>query len=75
VLPAGAGAGTPLSAGGQEVGVVTSVAETPEGRIGLGYLRRAYWKVGERVAAGAAGEATVLRVVVEDGVPAAAAPV
>jgi len=66
-LPAGAGPGTPLSAGGQEVGVVTSAAETPEGRVGLGYLRRAHWKPGERVHAGAA-EAVVRRVIVEDGV-------
>jgi folate-binding protein YgfZ len=68
-LPPGAGAGTPLAAGGQEVGVVTSAAETPEGRLGLGYLRRAHWKEGERVSAGA-GEARVRRVIVEDGLPA-----
>ena len=67
VLPAGAGPGTPLSAGGQEVGVVTSAADTPEGRLGLGYLRRAHWKAGERVAT-PAGEAVVRRVLVEDGV-------
>ena len=66
-LPAGAGPGTSLSAGAQEVGVVTSVADTPEGRIGLGYLRRAHWRAGERVQAGGA-EAVVRRVIVEDGV-------
>jgi hypothetical protein len=66
-LPAGAGPGTPLAVGGQEVGVVTSVADTPEGRVGLGYLRRAHWKTGERVQAGEA-EAVVRRVIVEDGV-------
>lgn len=66
-LPAGAGPGVPLSAGGQEVGVVTSAVDTPEGRIGLGYLRRAHWKEGERVSAGP-GEAVVRRVIVEDGV-------
>ncbi len=66
-LPAGAGAGTPLTAGGQEVGVVTSAADTPAGRFGLGYLRRAHWKEGEKVGAGA-GDAVVTRVVVEDGV-------
>jgi folate-binding protein YgfZ len=66
-LPAGAGPGTPLSAGGQEVGVVTSAGETPEGRVGLGYLRRAHWKVGERVAT-PAGEAVVRSVLVDDGV-------
>jgi tRNA-modifying protein YgfZ len=66
-LPEGAGPGTALSANGQEVGVVTSAADTPEGRLGLGYLRRAHWKVGARVAAGA-GEAVVRRVIVEDGI-------
>jgi folate-binding protein YgfZ len=67
-LPAGAGPGTPLSAGGQEVGEVTSAADTPEGRVGLGYLRRAHWREGERVAT-PAGEAVVRKVIVEDGVP------
>ncbi len=66
-LPAVAAAGTPLTAAGQEVGVVTSAAETPEGRVGLGYLRRAHWKEGERVRAGEA-EAVVRRVIVEDGI-------
>jgi folate-binding protein YgfZ len=66
-LPPGAGPGAPLAVNGQEVGVVTSAAETPEGRIGLGYLRRAQWKVGEKVKAGE-GEAVVRRVIVEDGV-------
>jgi folate-binding protein YgfZ len=68
-LPEGAGPGTPLSAAGQEVGTVTSAADTPEGRVGLGYLRRAHWKEGERVEA-AGGEARVRRVIVEDGLPA-----
>ncbi|WP_242360248.1 folate-binding protein YgfZ [Anaeromyxobacter sp. SG17] len=64
-LPAGAGPGTRLTAAGQEVGVVTSAADTPEGRIGLGYLRRAHWKCGAVVDAG--GEpATVRRVLVEE---------
>jgi folate-binding protein YgfZ len=67
-LPAGAGPGTPLSAGGQEVGAVTSAADTSEGRVGLGYLRRAHWREGERVAT-PAGEAVVRKVIVEDGVP------
>jgi len=67
VLPAGAGPGTPLTANGQEVGIVTSAADTPEGRIGLGYLRRAHWKDGERVQAGGA-DAVVRRVIVEDGI-------
>jgi folate-binding protein YgfZ len=66
-LPGGAGPGAPLAAGGQEVGVVTSAAETPDGRIGLGYLRRAHWTEGERLST-PAGEATVRRVLVEDGV-------
>jgi folate-binding protein YgfZ len=66
-LPPGAGAGSPLTAGGQEVGVVTSAADTPEGRVGLGYLRRAHWKDGEKVAT-PEGEAVVRRVIVEDGV-------
>ena len=64
-LPPGAGPGAPLSAGGQEVGVVTSAADTPEGRVGLGYLRRAQWKEGERVST-PAGEATVRKVIVEE---------
>jgi folate-binding protein YgfZ len=66
-LPAGAAPGAPLAAAGQEVGVVTSVADTPEGRVGLGYLRRAHWKEGERVST-AAGEAVVRKVIVEDGI-------
>ena len=66
-LPAGAGPGAALSAGGQEVGTVTSVADTPEGRVGLGYVRRAQWKEGERLAT-PAGEAVVRRVLVEDGI-------
>jgi folate-binding protein YgfZ len=66
-LPPGAGPGTALVAGGQQVGAVTSAAETPEGRIGLGYLRRAHWNPGERVGAGS-GDAVVRRVIVEDGV-------
>jgi hypothetical protein len=65
-LPAGAGPGTRLAAGGQEVGVVTSAADTPEGRVGLGYVRRAHWSVGARLDAGG-GVATVRRVIVEDG--------
>jgi len=68
-LPAGAGPGTPLLAGEAEVGAVTSAAETPEGRVGLGWLRRAHWREGERLRAGD-GEAVVTRVVVEDGLPA-----
>ncbi len=61
-LPAGAGPGTPLSAGGTEAGWVTSVAETSRGRLGLGYLKRAFWREGERLTT-PAGEAVVRRVV------------
>ena len=57
-------------AGDRDVGVVTSAAETPEGRVGLGYLRRAHWQAGARVQAGA-GEAVVRRVIVEDGLAGA----
>ena len=66
-LPAGAGPGATLLAAGAEVGVVTSAADLPEGRLGLGYLRRAHWKLGERLALGGAeGEAVVRRVLVEE---------
>ncbi|HYD41720.1 MAG TPA: folate-binding protein [Anaeromyxobacter sp.] len=65
-LPPGAGPGTVLTAAGAEVGRVTSAADTPEGRVGLGFLRRAHWVQGERLAA-AGGEAVVRRVLVEDG--------
>jgi folate-binding protein YgfZ len=64
-LPSGAGPGTKLTAAGQEVGVVTSAAETPEGRLGLGYLRRAHWRCGAIVDA-AGAQATVRRVIVEE---------
>ena len=65
-LPPEARPGTPLLAGGAEVGAVTSAAETPEGKVGLAYLRRAHWREGERLAA-AGGEAVVRRVVVQEG--------
>jgi hypothetical protein len=45
------------------VGVVTSAAETSQGRLGLGYLKRAHWKPGARFAAGD-GEAELRRVLV-----------
>ena len=64
-LPEGAGPGTPLEREGREVGVVTSAVEAPEGRLGLGYLRRAHWKEGERIAT-PAGEAVVRRVLVTE---------
>ena len=65
-LPPGAGPGARLLAAGQEVGWVTSAAETTQGRLGLGYLRRAHWKEGERLAT-EGGEAVVRRMVVEEG--------
>jgi folate-binding protein YgfZ len=64
-LPSGAGPGTPLTVGGKEVGRVTSAAETGQGRLGLGYLRRAHWREGERLAT-PAGDAVVRRVVVHE---------
>ncbi len=65
-LPPAAGAGARLTAGGAEVGWVTSVAETTQGRLGLGYVRRAHWKEGERLGT-EGGEAVVRRVVVHEG--------
>jgi tRNA-modifying protein YgfZ len=62
-LPPGTAAGAPLSASGKDVGVVTSAVDTPEGRMGLAYLRRAHWNEGERLAT-AGGEAVVRRVLV-----------
>jgi hypothetical protein len=64
-LPAAAGPGTPLSAGGKEVGRVTSAGETSQGRLGLGYVRRAHWTEGERLET-PHGEARVRRVVVHE---------
>lgn len=66
-LPPGLSPGVKLLAGGAEVGVVTSAADTPEGRVGLGYLRRAHWTPGLRLSvAGAEGEVVVRRVLVEE---------
>jgi folate-binding protein YgfZ len=62
-LPAGAGPGAKLRADEQEVGVVTSAADAPGGRVGLGYLRRAQWAPGTRLAT-EGGEAVVRRVLV-----------
>jgi len=64
-LPAGAGPGTPLTVGEKEVGRVTSAAETSQGRLGLGYLRRAHWREGERIGT-PAGDAVVRRVMVHE---------
>jgi folate-binding protein YgfZ len=59
-LPAGVGPGARLSAAEVEAGVVTSAASTPEGRLGLAYLRRAHWAPGTRRATDG-GEAEVVR--------------
>jgi folate-binding protein YgfZ len=64
-LPGGASPGAALLAGGREVGRVTSAAETPAGRLGLGYLRRAHWREGERLATDG-GEAVVRRALVAE---------
>ena len=64
-LPPGAGPGTVLTVGDKEVGRVTSAAETSQGRLGLGYLRRAYWREGERVNT-PTGDAVVRRVIVHE---------
>ena len=44
---------------------MTSAAETSQGRLGLGYLRRAHWREGERLTT-PAGDAVVRRVVVHE---------
>jgi folate-binding protein YgfZ len=64
-LPPGAGPGAALTVGDKEVGRVTSAADTPRGRLGLGYLRRAHWREGERVTT-PAGDAVVRRVIVHE---------
>ena len=65
-LPAGAGPRARLRSGGDEVGWITSAAETSLGRLGLGYLRRAFWKEGVRLDTDG-GEAVVRRVIVHEG--------
>jgi folate-binding protein YgfZ len=64
-VPAAADRGSKLRAGDREVGEVTSAAGTPEGRVALGYLRRAHWREGERLATDG-GEAVVRRVLVTE---------
>jgi len=64
-LPPGAGPGTRLRAGGQEVGWVTSAGETTRGRLGLGYARRAHWAPGS-VLETDAGPAVVRAAVVHE---------
>jgi hypothetical protein len=65
-LPPGAGPGSRLAAAGAEVGAVTSAALTPEGRLGLGYLKRAHWAAGTRLATDG-GEAVVVRALAGEG--------
>jgi folate-binding protein YgfZ len=62
-LPPAAGRGARLTAAGQEVGAVTSAVDGPEGRVGLGYVRRPFWPEGTRLAT-EGGEAVVRRQVV-----------
>jgi tRNA-modifying protein YgfZ len=69
-LPAEAGPGSRLGAAGAEVGAVTSAAVTPEGRLGLGYLKRAWWPAGTRLDTDG-GQAEVLRAVAGEQEPAA----
>jgi folate-binding protein YgfZ len=64
-VPAGTKPGAALRHGGQEVGVLTSAAETPEGWLAIGYLRRAHWKPGERLETDG-GAAVVRRILVEE---------
>ncbi len=66
-LPPGADAGARLLSSGQEVGQVTSAAETTQGRLGLGYVRRAHWREGDRLAVDGGGEAVVRKVIVHEG--------
>jgi len=63
LLPPGVGRGAKLTADGQEVGAVTSAVDGPEGRVGLGYVRRAWWAEGTRLAT-EGGEASVKRRIV-----------
>lgn len=62
-LPPAAAPGAVLSSGGLEVGGVTSAVDGPEGRVGLGYVRRPFWPEGTRLATGG-GEAVVRRTLV-----------
>jgi folate-binding protein YgfZ len=64
-LPAGARPGARLLAGEADVGAVTSAVDAPEGRVGLGYLRRAHWAAGTRLATDG-GEAVVRRALVDE---------
>lgn len=59
-LPPGTPRGAKLLSGGQEVGAVTSAVDAPEGRVGLGYVKRAFWPEATRLAT-EGGEAVVRR--------------
>ncbi len=65
-LPTAAAPGARLTVAGAEAGWVTSAADTTRGRLGLGYVRRAHWKEGERLLTDG-GEAVVRRVIVHEG--------
>ncbi len=65
-LPPGAARGAALRSGGEIAGQVTSAVDTPSGRLGLGYVRRAHWREGARLETDG-GEAEVSRVIVEEG--------
>lgn len=62
-LPPGTGRDAVLTADGKEVGVVTSAVDGPDGRVGLGYVKRGWWQEGTRLAT-AGGEAVVTRQIV-----------
>jgi hypothetical protein len=62
-LPPGAARDAVLTADGKDVGVVTSAVDAPEGRFGLGYVKRGWWQEGTRLATGG-GEAVVTRQIV-----------
>jgi folate-binding protein YgfZ len=62
-LPAGVGRDAVLTADGKDVGVVTSAVDAPDGRVGLGYVKRGWWQEGTRLATGG-GEAVVRRPIV-----------
>jgi folate-binding protein YgfZ len=62
-LPPGVGRDAVLTADGREVGVVTSAVDAPDGRFGLGYVKRGWWQEGTRLAT-VGGEAVVTRQIV-----------
>jgi tRNA-modifying protein YgfZ len=68
-LPPASGPRSRLSAAGTEVGAVTSAAATPEGRLELGYLKRAWWPAGTRLDTDG-GQAEVVRALAGEQEPA-----